>query len=334
MTLVAYDLDGFKAYNDQFGHPAGDGLLARLGRRLADTVHGRGEAYRLGGDEFCVLLERSGDEARPLLAAAAEALSERGESFEIGASQGICELHTEATTPSGALQVADKRLYANKHGRRGSAGQQAGDVLLSLLQARRPDHGEHRAEMAAFARAVARRLGLDEEEIDVTVRAAQLYDIGKAAIPAHILEKTTPLTAEERGFVRRHTVVGEHILNAAQALRPVARLVRASHERFDGSGYPDGVAGGDIPVGARIIAVCDAYLAMRSIERPYGAPQDDLQAIAELRANAGTQFDPVVVEAFVEELESPTASAPAPESLPRPTPSPSPGRRFATDHRP
>ena len=328
VTLVAFDLDGFKAYNDQFGHPAGDGLLARLGRRLADAVEGRGEAYRLGGDEFCVLIDRTGDEARPAIAAAAEALTERGESFEIGASQGACELPSEAGTPSGALQVADKRLYAHKHGRRGSPGQQAGDVLLSLLHARRPDQGPHRAEIAALARATARRLGLEHEDIDVTVRAAELHDIGKAAIPAHILHKTTPLTDEERGFVQRHTLVGEHILNAAQALRPVGRLVRASHERFDGSGYPDGLAGEDIPIGARIIAVCDAYLAMRSSERPYARAHSPAEAVAELRAHAGTQFDPAVVDAFVAELESPTASPTAPQVA-----VPTPGRRFASDLR-
>lgn len=302
-TLVMFDLDGFKPYNDQFGHPAGDGLLSRLGRRLADAIEGRGEAYRLGGDEFCVLLERVGDAARPAVAAASAALIEKGESFEIGASHGSCEIPAEASTPTGVLQCSDKRLYADKHRRRASAGQQASDVLLTLLNQRRPDLGEHVASVAELARATARRLGLDEEEIDVTVRAAELHDIGKAAIPDEILGKPGPLDKDERSFVERHTVVGEHILNAAQALRPVARLVRSSHERFDGTGYPDGLAGEQIPIGARIIAVCDAYEAMLSSDRRHRDPRTPEQAAAELRRGAGTQFDPLVVQAFVTEIE-------------------------------
>jgi diguanylate cyclase (GGDEF)-like protein/putative nucleotidyltransferase with HDIG domain len=323
-TLAVFDLDGFKPYNDQFGHPAGDGLLNRLGHRLADALHGRGDAYRLGGDEFCVLIPRVGLEAQPLLAAASAALTEKGESFEIGASHGTCELGTEATTPSGALQLADKRLYADKHRRRASAGQQASDVLLTLLATRKPDLSEHVQQVASLARHTARRLGLDEEEIDVTVRAAELHDIGKAAIPDAILEKPGPLDDNEREFVQRHVVVGEHILNAAQALRPVGRIVRSSHERWDGTGYPDGLTGAAIPLASRIIAVCDAFEAMLSSERRYRRAYDPRQAIAELRAGAGTQFDPDVVEAFVAEAER-YVGGPGTLSLPEsPSPSPSP----------
>jgi diguanylate cyclase (GGDEF)-like protein len=315
-TLVVFDLDGFKPYNDQFGHPAGDGLLARVGRRLADAVDGHGDAYRLGGDEFCILIDRVGDEARPMIAAASEALSERGESFEIGASYGTCDLPREATTPSGALQSADKRLYADKHSRRASAGQQAGDALLTMLQTSRPELGEHVVCVADLARATARRLGLESEEIDITVRGAELHDIGKTAIPHDILTKPGPLTDEEWGFIHQHTLVGEHILNAAQALRPVARLVRSSHERFDGTGYPDGLAGDAIPLGSRVIAVCDAYEAMRSADRPYRESRTPEQALAELQANAGTQFDPSVVNAFVAEVSRRLAEEQAAETAP------------------
>jgi diguanylate cyclase (GGDEF)-like protein/putative nucleotidyltransferase with HDIG domain len=315
-TLVVFDLDGFKPYNDQFGHPAGDGLLSRVGRRLADAVEGRGEAYRLGGDEFCILLDKTPDEARPTIAAAVEALAERGESFEIGASHGLCEIPREASTPSGSLQTADKRLYADKHRRRASAGQQAGDALLTMLQTSRPELGEHVVCVADLARATARRLGLDEEEIDVTVRGAELHDIGKTAIPEEILTKPGPLSDEEWGFIHKHTLVGEHILNSAQALRPVARLVRSSHERYDGTGYPDGLAGDAIPLGSRIIAVCDAYEAMRSADRPYREPREPFAAIEELQVNSGTQFDPAVVEAFVAEVTRRLAEEPAAERPP------------------
>jgi len=148
---------------------------------------------------------------------------------------------------------------------------------------------------------VATRLELDGEELDEVVRAAELHDVGKMAIPDEVLRKPGPLTEEEWAFVRQHTIIGERILSAAPALLPVAKLVRASHERFDGSGYPDGLAADAIPLGSRIVAVCDAFQAMTS-PRPYrpAIPVED--ALAELRACAGTQFDPEVVKAFCEEV--------------------------------
>ncbi len=156
------------------------------------------------------------------------------------------------------------------------------------------------AEVAALARATARRLGLSEEAIDEIVRAAELHDIGKAAIPDAILDKPGPLSDAEQDFVQGHTVIGERIISAAQALRPVARLVRHSHERFDGGGYPDGLEAIEIPLGARIIAVCDAFEAMISPERAYRAAMTAAEAAEELRRCSGTQFDPEVVDAFAQ----------------------------------
>ena len=131
--------------------------------------------------------------------------------------------------------------------------------------------------------------------------AADLRDIGEVAVPATILTKPGPLTEGEWEFVRRHPVIGERILAAAPALAGAGRLVRATHERFDGTGYPDRLAGDAIPLEARIISVCDAYHAMTS-ERPYRRARPHAEAMDELRRGAGTQFDPAVVEAFVRTL--------------------------------
>jgi HD-GYP domain-containing protein (c-di-GMP phosphodiesterase class II) len=174
-------------------------------------------------------------------------------------------------------------------------------VLLSTLSERQPDLRHHLHEVAELALAVGRELGMNPEELDELARAAELRDLGKIAIPDAILSKPGALNEAEWAFMRRHTVVGERILLSAPALRPVARLVRSSHERFDGSGYPDGLAGEDIPLGARIVAVCDAYEAMTS-DRPYRPPMSPEEAIAELGACAGSQFDPAVVDAFLRTL--------------------------------
>ena len=143
------------------------------------------------------------------------------------------------------------------------------------------------------------------EALDEVARAAELHDIGKMAVPDAILDKPGPLDHDEWSFMRRHTLIGESILSASPTLVPVAKLVRASHESFDGTGYPDGKAGNDIPLGARIVAVCDAYDAMTS-DRAYRSAMSGEAAIEELRRASGTQFDPAVVEAFVAAVASPS----------------------------
>jgi HD-GYP domain-containing protein (c-di-GMP phosphodiesterase class II) len=140
-------------------------------------------------------------------------------------------------------------------------------------------------------------LGLANEQVVAVRRAAELHDVGKLAIPDAILNKPGPLSDEEWVFMRGHTIVGERIVSCASSLRNVAPLVRSSHEHWDGRGYPDGLAGTEIPLGARIIAVCDAYDAMVTT-RAYRAARASAEAIAELRRCAGQQFDTEVVDAF------------------------------------
>jgi two-component system, cell cycle response regulator len=296
-ALLLFDLDGFKEYNDAFGHPAGDGLLVRLAARLADAVGSCGHAYRLGGDEFCALVLPGRDGVETLVAACSAALTERGEGFEVGSSFGTVLLPEEATTPTVALQLADRRMYARKGGRRMSAGRQSRDVLLRTLSERRPDLHLRLRDIGELALAVGRELHMGPEGLDEVARAAELHDVGKIAVPDAILDKPGPLDPVEWSFMRRHPLIGERILLEAPALRPVARLVRSSHERWDGSGYPDGLRGDDIPLGARVVAVCDAFDAMTT-ERPYRVPMSHADAIEELHRCAGTQFDPMVVQAF------------------------------------
>jgi diguanylate cyclase (GGDEF)-like protein len=308
-VLMLFDLNGFKGYNDSFGHLAGDALLQRLGRALSGAVRGDGRAYRLGGDEFCILADAA--ERTQVELACALALSERGQGFEITASFGTALLPAEATDSTEALRIADQRMYAQKTSGRPTAGRQSTDVLLRALAERHPDLGEHTDGVASLARQVARLLGLPAEQLEQICHAAELHDIGKVAIPDAILAKPGPLNDAEWAFMRRHTLIGERIVTAAPALAPVARLVRASHERWDGGGYPDALAGEDIPLGARIVAVCDAFDAIVS-DRAYRPRRTTAEALAELERCAGTQFDPAIVAAFAAALaehEIPTAPA-------------------------
>jgi len=296
VVLALFDLDGFKQYNDTFGHPAGDTLLVRLGANLAAFLHGRGRAFRMGGDEFCALFPTSGEPLGPMVLGAAAALSEHGDGFSITCSHGAITLPLEASEPVEALRIADQRMYANKHAQRTSAGRQSKDVLLRALAERDPALGTH-ADTVAVAAATAAALGMTPEDVERVRHASELHDVGKVGIPDAILGKPGPLTDEEWTFVRRHPAIGERIILAAPALVPVAALVRSSHERWDGAGYPDGLHGDAIPLGARIVAVADAFAAMTA-GRPYRAARTTEEALEELRREAGAQFDPAVVDAW------------------------------------
>jgi two-component system, cell cycle response regulator len=301
--LMVLDLDGFKQYNDRFGHPMGDALLARLGVQLAAVVRGAGIAYRLGGDEFCVIAGGSEQEIKNVAERGRAALSDSGEGFDITASCGQALLPRDAEEVTLALHIADDRLYAQKERRqRSSVGTQTGAALLQVLEEREPELRGHLDQVAELAVAAGNALGLFGEELEDVARAAQLHDVGKVAIPDAILQKPGELDQSEWDFIKRHTIVGARILRAAPALDTVAAIVRASHERFDGTGYPDRLAGEEIPLGARIIAACDAYNSMTSV-RPYGTAMTSGQALDELRRCAGAQFDPVVVDAICKLVE-------------------------------
>jgi diguanylate cyclase (GGDEF)-like protein/PAS domain S-box-containing protein len=315
--LVFFDLDGFKAYNDCFGHSEGDLLLRRLSRKLRDAVARRGVAFRLGGDEFCILGPMPANDGRYLIAACLEALSEQGEGFAIEASWGRVVIPDEARDATAALVLADQRMYADKGVGRLSAKQQTRDLVLRVLAEGHPELHEHCGAVAALARAVGERLGIRAEQLDDLERAAELHDVGKMAIPDAILNKQGPLDDEEWRFMRRHTLIGESMLSAAPVLQPAARIVRSSHERYDGTGYPDGVRGANIPLASRIVFVCDAFHAMTS-DRPYSSARSVESALAALAECAGSQFDPAVVAAFREEIAAGAAYTTRRLSLPAP----------------
>jgi diguanylate cyclase (GGDEF)-like protein len=249
--LGLFDLDGFKQYNDTFGHPAGDGLLVRLGHRLSVAMTGHAKAYRMGGDEFCVLMPSGDDDPFATADLAAKALSEASDGVVIECSYGTASIPAEAATMEQALRLVDHRLYDRKTGR-SSASRQSTDVLVQVLRERGADLHGHLLEVAQLAATTARAM-------------------------------------------RRHPQIGERIGRAAPSRARTADLVRSCHERYDGDGYPDRIPGPAIPLGARIIGVCDVYVRMVT-DQPYQRALSPADALEELRSVAGTQFDPAVVE--------------------------------------
>ena len=194
--LVLFDLNGFKTYNDTFGHPAGDALLTRLAAKLAAAVAPAGSAYRMGGDEFCVLLPTS----EPDLHRVAQALCESGEGFTVTSAYGAAVIPDDATTVSAALSVADERLYAHKELlaeiRRGTAH----EPLLRTLAEREPELRAHVADVSSLAVRVGEQLGLAPDELEELRLAAELHDVGKLAIPDAVLQKAGAARSDRMGL--------------------------------------------------------------------------------------------------------------------------------------
>ncbi|MEW6271102.1 MAG: diguanylate cyclase [Thermodesulfobacteriota bacterium] len=321
-SVLFIDIDRFKWFNDTFGHEVGDRLLRSAAEVLAAQLRSVDVVARFGGDEFVVILPDT-DRAGSVVVAsrlqdalsrlADDALSD-GNALTV--TIGGATSPEDGVRPAELLASADSAMLRGKRagrnrieifGReaqpeRGQARRREEAVvlrtLIAALSVRDPDTARHSLAVGALATRIARRLGCDAAEIRLAGQAGLLHDIGKLHTPIGILLKPGPLDEAERTVMNLHAEVGAELTAGLAALRHVAPAVRSSQEFFDGNGYPDGLAGEAIPRAARIVAVADAYHAMRS-DRPYRAAISHDEAVVELRRCAGTQFDPAVVEALL-----------------------------------
>jgi len=313
-SLALVDIDDFRSLNARRGPAAGDAALLAVAERLRGLTRASDVIGRTGADELAVLMpgtRLSG--ARTCC----ERLIAELDGFDIPragfitVSAGVAT-HRLGTTIERLLAAAARGLDRARAdgGARAAARPAEGGVnpfraqahvieaLATALVERDRYTGEHSAFVVDMAKKVATALGLDEVEVERIGHAALLHDIGKVGVPDRVLLKPGPLAGEEWQIMREHPVIGERILRAIPGMGSVARIVRHEHERFDGRGYPDGLAGEAIPLGSRIILACDAYHAMTS-DRPYRKAMPHADAMSELSGNAGTQFDPDVVQALV-----------------------------------
>jgi two-component system cell cycle response regulator len=305
-TLVLLELEGVTDYRDRLGFKASDELLRGFSRELSDVV-GRlgGSTYRVDGGQFCVLVPS--EDRDPGEIAMAIFVSGEGEGADddddgaVGRAHGVVALPDEADDPDRALQLAGQRLSADKRHQRRSAKHQAHDALMAILNARRPEMGPHLRAVAFHAISVGRLLGLSREQLDDLTFAARLQHIGMLSVPDAVIDRESHLTADQSVLIRGLPAAGAEIISSAPALTPVAALVRSSHENYDGSGYPDGLAGDQIPLGSRILAVCVAYVVLTSTRADQRA-LTQAEALAQLRRFTGMEFDPRVVEALAEDL--------------------------------
>ena len=329
LTLLLGDLDHFKNVNDRLGIPAGTTPCAapaeilRASNRRIDLV------ARVGGEEFAVLLPDS-DERGAHIAAdrMRHAIREgfAGDPVTLTISFGIASFPQHGETTEDLMESADQALYTAKeigrdcsviyapdavgavsgHARRRRARREA--RLLSLVTlAESLDSHEHSAGVARHTREIAREIGYPEDRLERLVLAAVLHDVGKIGIPSSIVMKPGPLTVEEWAVMRKHPQIGASMLEG-EAQDELADWVHCHHERPDGTGYPRGLAGDDIPLEARIVAVADAYEAMTH-DRVYRPAIGHDAACRELQQGAGTQFDEEIVDAFMRVLKAESAGA-------------------------
>jgi diguanylate cyclase (GGDEF)-like protein len=327
LTLCLLDVDDFKGINDVYGHQVGDQVLVELSAILAGAG---ARAYRFGGDEFALIVDGDATQAQSLVERIYRAIDETrfAHGQPLQASVGIGSYPEHAHSLEELQRIADTALYwAKHHGKHRScvygpstvqvfapadlgriaerrARLRVAENLIRVVDAKDTYTGVHSESVARLVTAIALELGLDEDTSASVRLAGLLHDLGKIAVPDAILQKPSSLADHERRLVRRHAEFGFTLLDGLD-IGPVDLWVRHHHEHWDGSGYPDGLVGEQIPLGSRIILVADAYEAMTT-DRSYRAAMTAGEALEELRNKAGTQFDPWVVEA----LERVLATAP------------------------
>jgi diguanylate cyclase (GGDEF)-like protein len=302
LGLLSFDLDNFKQINDTRGHAAGDELLIWVVHTLEAMMRPTDWVGRLGGDEFAVLLPgASRGNAEEVADRIRYALTER-----VGASIGISVFPVDGSEPEELHRRADAELYEVKGERPLSRGSSTpaerkelswATTLATAVDTRMAVQHEHSTNVGTYSAAIGRQLGWGDDEVGLLRMAGILHDVGKVAVPDRILRKNGPLTDEEFEAIKPFPAAGAELVSRIEGMDPIIPWIRHSHERIDGDGYPDGLAGDAIPMGARILHVADAYDSMTS-KRTYRPAMSLHQALTELRAGAGTQFDPDCVAAL------------------------------------
>jgi len=329
LALIIMDIDYFKHYNDIHGHQAGDSLLTVLGDILTEKVNSSGFAARYGGDEFVIVMPNTDiNKAVELAEQISELIRTRkfpGEEHQpegkITISCGIAVCPTHALTPRDLIKHADQALYRAKSLEKNKVEMYfsvfdsldlEGDeqellnsirTLVSVINAKDRYTYGHSERVTDHALKIARKLDLRQEDIHTLGYAAFLHDIGKIELDRELLNKVGPLSAEEWELLKQHSQWGSDIVKAVKKLHPVVPVILYHHENYDGTGYPAGIKGTDIPVLARIIRIADSYDAMIS-NRPYKKHLSISAALEELKSHAGTQFDPDMVKSFIEILKA------------------------------
>lgn len=306
ITIISTDLDGLKIINDTMGHERGDALLERAATILRNAVRASDIVARTGGDEFAIILPRtdagSGEEAGRRIRNLVEEYNRENPQLPLSMSIGIATSQNERVSLRKTFIRSDDLMYRDKLNSKNSARSYIVNALLATLSERDFVTQGHTERLSLLCRAVGERAGLSAQQLANLALLSEVHDLGKVGIPDSILFKKGPLDEEEWEVMRQHPLKGHRIAISSPDMVEVAELILKHHERWDGTGYPLGLAGTDIPIECRILAIVDAYDAITN-DRPYRKARPREEAIQELQACRGTQFDPELVDLFVSVLE-------------------------------
>jgi diguanylate cyclase (GGDEF)-like protein/putative nucleotidyltransferase with HDIG domain len=300
LTVIMSDVNGLKLINDSLGQAVGDEILKTVARIL---INGSGEGAvvaRLGGDEFAILLPNS-DQSRAekqINTFKNIALRENVNGLDISVTFGYAVKENDSEMVSVILKLAEDLMYRKKLYEGPSMRSKAIDMIIRTLYEKNKREEEHSRRVAEIAQSIGRAVNMSSEDVKELETAGLLHDIGKIAIDEKVLNKEGALTDMEYAHIKQHPEIGHRILNAAYEMSDLSAYVLSHHERWDGKGYPRGISAEQIPLQSRIIAIADAYDAMTSA-RPYRAAKPPDFAIEQLTSNAGTQFDPELVNIFI-----------------------------------
>ncbi len=301
VSMVMLDVNGLKLINDAFGHQSGDKMLKVVADVLRKECRADDIISRIGGDEFIILLPQTDEKGtHSLIGRIKNALSEeRIKGIQISVSFGSDTKHESNKTSDEMLKFAEDCMYRDKISDRNSQRYEAIHMIMRTLHEKTPRERQHSFRVGKLCEKIGIAMELNPNEISKLTTAAELHDIGKIAISNEMLDKTGSLTDIEWLEIKRHPEVGYNILSSANAYAPLADIVLAHHERWDGHGYPNELKGEAIPLMSRIIGIADAYDAMTE-NRPYRKALSKSQAIKQLVAGAGTQFDAELLNVFVD----------------------------------
>lgn len=301
ISLVSADVNGLKLTNDAFGHEAGDALLKKAAEVMTGQCRADDIIARTGGDEFVLLLPRTGpEETRQIVKRIQDKVGEIYiGTVKLSISMGWAHKDVPEMDISQALKQAEKYMYHRKLFERQSILGAIINTIIGTLHEKYKREEQHSQRVSRLSVEIGRAMRLQDDIIEGLYNMGTLHDIGKIAVPEGVFNKEGSLTPEEWSEIKRHPEVGYRILSSVNDLAEIAEYILAHHERWDGQGYPKGLRQKEIPLQARIMAVADAYDAMVS-ERSYRKTLSQAEAVDELLRNAGTQFDPEVVRIFVE----------------------------------
>lgn len=299
-TVIALDVNGLKLTNDAFGHEMGNKLLVTVADIVKQSCRADDIIGRVGGDEFIILLPKTdAAQAERIMDRITELASQTVvDSIIISLAVGYAVKTNREQEMGSIMRDADQYMYNNKlkHGK--TMRNQVIETVLRNINLKYDQEQIHTERVSQYCEAIARALGFSEKEVDQIKTAGALHDIGKIVVPSELLNKPGKLTADEYEAIKRHTETSYQMLKSVHEYMGLAEAVLHHHERWDGTGYPGGLKGIDIPREARIIAVADVYEAMTA-ERSYQKTKTKEEAVSELKRCAGTQFDPEIVEVFV-----------------------------------